>query len=250
MCACASVCVFQLQLVSLTHEWTQSCWLSCQLGRVVVVWFQTTKQRRTALALRDELWLTGLWDMPLRTAEDVNQGPAGRDASSSPLSAPALVATDSWNVPLGWQKVGPVTQQHIPPLAPHSLTHSLTAPPTLHLTRGSNLQAPAKRSVQTNGEGAARRRGRSRCCTVKGHFTPHLPPRPALTPHPPPLSLPLSLSLQEGDVGAGGGGGVRGSPADSAGSASLSAGCSFEVATICSVLTWRHLPGLRESASR
>lgn len=29
--------------------------------------------------------LTGQWDMPLRTAEDVNQGPAGRDASSSPF---------------------------------------------------------------------------------------------------------------------------------------------------------------------
>lgn len=80
------------------------------------------------------------------------------------------------------------------PLPHYLLTHPLPSP-------GSNLQALAKRSVETNGEGAARRRGRSRCCAVKGHFTPHLAPLPR--PHLPPLSLSLTAG------GVGGGVGVR-----------------------------------------
>lgn len=96
-----AVCVFQLQLVSTTDD---SCFIPLLLAHLLlcgeklvpnythrVLNYLIIKKKRHCTctgalteAQREER-LTGQWDMPLRTTEDVNQGPAGRDASSSPF---------------------------------------------------------------------------------------------------------------------------------------------------------------------
>ena len=107
----------------------------------------------------------------------------------------ALVATDSWNVPLGWQKVCPITQQH-PPTSlnatlPHQHASWLNPPPALI------SPVPAKRSVETNGgellggedaAGAALSKATSHLLSLS-HQCHYCPP-----PQAPPFSPPRATA--------------------------------------------------------
>ena len=117
-----------------------------------------------------------------------------------------LVATYSWNVPLGWQRACPITQQH-PPSPPTLSTPAfpINMPPGWPRPLPSLYNPTVNWSVETNGEelpasedaaGAVLSKATSHLSSPALSHPP--PPPPAATPEPRPPS----------PRGGGGGGGA------------------------------------------